>query len=55
MRARSAPVRCDPSVFKDHPIEVQRLNSELEAARAEVERLFARWQDWTRSSKPARV
>jgi ATP-binding cassette subfamily F protein uup len=35
----------DPSVFKDRPTEVQALIAELEAARAEVERLFARWQE----------
>jgi ATP-binding cassette subfamily F protein uup len=35
----------DPSVFKDRPTEVQALIADLEAARAEVERLFARWQE----------
>jgi ATP-binding cassette subfamily F protein uup len=35
----------DPSVFKDRPTEVQTLVGELDAARAEVERLFARWQE----------
>jgi len=35
----------DPSVFKDRPTEVQTLIAELDAARAEVERLFARWQE----------
>jgi ATP-binding cassette subfamily F protein uup len=35
----------DPGVFKDRPTEVQALIAELEAARAEVERLFARWQE----------
>jgi ATP-binding cassette subfamily F protein uup len=35
----------DPSVFKDRPTEVQALIAELEAARADVERLFARWQE----------
>jgi ATP-binding cassette subfamily F protein uup len=35
----------DPSVFKDRPTEVQTLVAELDAARAEVERLFARWQE----------
>jgi len=35
----------DPAVFKDRPTEVQRLVAELDAARAEVERLFARWQE----------
>jgi hypothetical protein len=32
-------------VFKDRPTEVQALIGELDAARAEVERLFARWQE----------
>jgi ATP-binding cassette subfamily F protein uup len=35
----------DPSVFKDRPTEVQTLVAELDAARAEVERLFSRWQE----------
>ena len=35
----------DPSVFKDRPTEVQTLVAELDAARGEVERLFARWQE----------
>jgi ATP-binding cassette subfamily F protein uup len=35
----------DPSVFKDRPTEVQTLVASLDAARAEVERLFARWQE----------
>jgi ATP-binding cassette subfamily F protein uup len=35
----------DPFVFKDRPTEVQKLIAELDAARAEVERLFARWQE----------
>ncbi|HEX5063328.1 MAG TPA: ATP-binding cassette domain-containing protein [Kofleriaceae bacterium] len=35
----------DPSVFKDRPTEVQTLVGDLDAARAEVERLFARWQE----------
>ena len=35
----------DPGVFKDRPTEVQSLVAELEAARGEVERLFARWQE----------
>jgi ATP-binding cassette subfamily F protein uup len=35
----------DPAVFKDRPTEVQDLIASLETARAEVERLFARWQE----------
>ncbi|HEY5950762.1 MAG TPA: ATP-binding cassette domain-containing protein, partial [Kofleriaceae bacterium] len=35
----------DPNVFKDRPTEVQTLIAELDAARADVERLFARWQE----------
>ncbi|HUS26878.1 MAG TPA: ABC-F family ATP-binding cassette domain-containing protein [Kofleriaceae bacterium] len=35
----------DPTVFKDRPTEVQTLVAELDGARAEVERLFARWQE----------
>jgi len=35
----------DPAVFKDRPTEVQQLIATLETARAEVERLFARWQE----------
>ena len=35
----------DPAVFKDRPLEVPRLNAELEAARREVERLYARWAE----------
>jgi ATP-binding cassette subfamily F protein uup len=35
----------DPSVFKDRGGEVQALIAQLDAARAEVERLFARWQE----------
>ncbi|MBA3451927.1 MAG: ATP-binding cassette domain-containing protein [Deltaproteobacteria bacterium] len=35
----------DPSVFKDRGAEVQTLIAELDAARADVERLFARWQE----------
>jgi ATP-binding cassette subfamily F protein uup len=34
----------DPGVFKDRPTEVPALITGLDAARAEVERLFARWQ-----------
>ena len=35
----------DPTVFKDRATEVQQLIAELDGARAEVERLFARWQE----------
>ena len=35
----------DPAVFKDRPTEVQTLVASLDAARVEVERLFARWQE----------
>jgi len=35
----------DPAVFKDRPTEVQDLIATLEAARHEIERLFARWQE----------
>jgi ATP-binding cassette subfamily F protein uup len=35
----------DPGVFKDRPTEIASLIAELDAARAEVERLFARWQE----------
>ena len=35
----------DPTVFKDRGADVQALIAELDAARAEVERLFARWQE----------
>ncbi|HUJ59380.1 MAG TPA: ABC-F family ATP-binding cassette domain-containing protein [Kofleriaceae bacterium] len=35
----------DPAVFKDRGPEVQALIARLDAARAEVERLFARWQE----------
>jgi ATP-binding cassette subfamily F protein uup len=35
----------DPGVFKDRPTEVPGLIAGLDAARAEVERLFARWQE----------
>ncbi|HSS03169.1 MAG TPA: ABC transporter C-terminal domain-containing protein [Kofleriaceae bacterium] len=35
----------DPAVFKDRPTEVQTLITALDATRAEVERLFARWQE----------
>jgi ATPase subunit of ABC transporter with duplicated ATPase domains len=35
----------DPAVYKDRPGEVPALVAELDGARAEVERLFARWQE----------
>ena len=35
----------DPAVFKERPTEVQTLVASLDAARTEVERLFARWQE----------
>src|SRR5262249_31808696 len=35
----------DPTVFKERGGEVQALVGKLDAARAEVERLFARWQE----------
>jgi len=35
----------DPAVFKDRATEVPELVATLDAARAEVERLFARWQE----------
>jgi ATP-binding cassette subfamily F protein uup len=35
----------DPGVFKDRGAEVQTLIAELDTARGEVERLFARWQE----------
>ena len=35
----------DPGVYKERGAEVQTLVAELDAARAEVERLFARWQE----------
>jgi len=35
----------DPSVFRDRPTEVQTLITDLDAARVEVERLYARWQE----------
>jgi ATP-binding cassette subfamily F protein uup len=35
----------DPAVFKDRPTEVQALVVQLDAARADVEQLFARWQE----------
>jgi ATP-binding cassette subfamily F protein uup len=35
----------DPAVFKDRGAEVQQMIAALDAARAEVERLFARWQE----------
>jgi hypothetical protein len=35
----------DPGVFKERPTEVAALVAELDAARAEVDRRFARWQE----------
>ena len=35
----------DPALFKERPLEVAGLNTRLEAARAEVERLYARWAE----------
>jgi ATP-binding cassette subfamily F protein uup len=35
----------DPALFKDRGTEIQSMLAELDAARAEVERLFARWQE----------
>jgi ATP-binding cassette subfamily F protein uup len=35
----------DPNVFKERGAEVQSLVAQLDAARAEVDRLFARWQE----------
>ena len=35
----------DPAVFKDRPTEVQGLVAQLDAARVEVERLYARWSE----------
>ncbi len=35
----------DPVVFRDRATEVPALIAALDAARAEVERLFARWQE----------
>jgi ATP-binding cassette subfamily F protein uup len=35
----------DPAVFKDRPTEVQTIIADLDTARADVERLFARWQE----------
>jgi len=35
----------DPAVFKDRPTEVAALVADLDAARAEVDRLFSRWQE----------
>jgi ATP-binding cassette subfamily F protein uup len=35
----------DPAVFKDRGAEVNGMIAELDAARAEVERLYARWQE----------
>jgi ATP-binding cassette subfamily F protein uup len=35
----------DPALFRDRPLEVAGLNAALDAARAEVERLYARWAE----------
>jgi ATP-binding cassette subfamily F protein uup len=35
----------DPAVFKERPTEVDSLIAKLDAARVEVDRLFARWQE----------
>jgi ATP-binding cassette subfamily F protein uup len=35
----------DPAVFKDRATEVQGLVAQLDAARVEVERLYARWSE----------
>ena len=35
----------EPALFKDRPLEIAPLNAALEAARAEVERLYARWAE----------
>ena len=35
----------DPATFKDRALEVPALNAALDAARAEVERLYARWAE----------
>ena len=35
----------DPALFKERPLEVAGLNAALDAARAEVERLYARWAE----------
>jgi ATP-binding cassette subfamily F protein uup len=35
----------NPALFKDRGAEIQPMLAELDAARAEVERLFARWQE----------
>ena len=37
----------DPAVFKERGAEVQGMIGQLDAARAEVERLFARWEELT--------
>ena len=35
----------DPDIFKQRPAEVPQLVADLDAARAELDRLFARWQE----------
>jgi ATP-binding cassette subfamily F protein uup len=45
----------DPAVFKDRPTEVQTLVASLDAARADVERLFARWQELDAIAQTERI
>ena len=40
-----------PGVYKDHPIEVPGWIAALDAARTEVDRLYARWQELERLAK----
>ncbi|HVV82883.1 MAG TPA: ABC transporter C-terminal domain-containing protein, partial [Kofleriaceae bacterium] len=35
----------DPDIFRQRPAEVPALVADLDAARAELDRLFARWQE----------
>jgi len=42
----------DPAVFKDRGAEVHGLVADLDAARADVERLFARWQELDALPRP---